>query len=288
MNATRFARIGGVVCASALAQSLAVLSADGSSGSRGLSQAEFRPFKVSKIETLTHDTKKYTVDMPADHRLVVATVMMIEVPTEGGKRVARPYTPTSSVRARTHMEFIIKAYPAGVVSKAMDGLREGEEISLKGPFVKYAYQPNKWESIGLLAGGTGITPMYQLIEEVLADPRDRSQMTLVYASRTPADIILKKELDALAAVHRDRLRVVYTVDAVPAGQQWAGRVGYMDAALLKATLPAPTASNSTVMVCGPPPLMALLSGPKKSPSDQGELTGLLQAAGYKPAQVFKY
>ncbi len=44
---------------------------------------------------------------------------------------------------------------------------------MKGPFAKFAYTANQWDAVGMLAGGTGITPMYQLLTEILANPRDR-------------------------------------------------------------------------------------------------------------------
>lgn len=43
-----------------------------------------------------------------------------------------------------------------------------------------------------------------------------------------------------------------------------------------------------IFVCGPPSMVKALSGEKKSPADQGELTGMLAKLGYAPAQVYKY
>ena len=77
----------------------------------------------------------------------------------------------------------------------------GDKIEMKGPFQKFAYEPNQWEAVAMVAGGTGITPMYQVLLEILGNPRDKTQVRLVYASRSSEDIILKDELDALAAVY---------------------------------------------------------------------------------------
>jgi len=82
---------------------------------------------------------------------------------------------------------------------------------MKGPIKKFEYVPNQWRAVGMVAGGSGITPMYQLIEEILSNPRDRTEIRLIYANRTPGDIMLKAELDALAAAH-PQFRVLYTVD----------------------------------------------------------------------------
>jgi len=137
--------------------------------------------------------------------------------------VAKPYTPVSSPRQQGTMELVVKAYPTGSVSKYLGGVGVGDAVEVKGPFTKFKYAPNTWSAVGLVAGGTGITPMYQLITEILSNPRDRTAIRLIYASRTPDDILLKAELDALAAKH-PQFKVIYTVDSVPAGKTWKVRL----------------------------------------------------------------
>jgi cytochrome-b5 reductase len=138
----------------------------------------------------------------------------------------------------------------------------------------------------MVAGGTGITPMYQLILEILANPRDRTEIRLVYGCRSEEDIILRDELDALAAAYPN-FKVVYTLSKPSAA--WRGRTGHVSKELLASVLPPPQEKAATkVLVCGPPAFMAALSGDKKSPSDQGELVGALRDLKYEPSQVFKY
>jgi NAD(P)H-flavin reductase len=43
---------------------------------------------------------------------------------------------------------------------------------------------------GMVCGGTGITPMYQVIQAILADPADTTQLQMVYANVDPNSIIL--------------------------------------------------------------------------------------------------
>ena len=60
----------------------------------------------------------------------------------------------------------------------------------------------------MIAGGTGITPMYQVIKAVLKQADDDTQLALLYANQSPDDILLFEELQSLA---RDpRFRVWYT------------------------------------------------------------------------------
>ena len=73
----------------------------------------------------------------------------------------------------------------------------------------------------MLAGGTGITPMLQLVREVVRDPSDSTQLALLFANQTPGDILLKDELDGLAKTHSDRFELRYTVDR-PVDGEWRG------------------------------------------------------------------
>ncbi len=52
-----------------------------------------------------------------------------------------------------------------------------------------------------IAGGSGITPMLQVASEIVSNPDDKTQVSLVFANQSEKDIILKKELDEMAAKH---------------------------------------------------------------------------------------
>ena len=67
-------------------------------------------------------------------------------------------------------------------------------------------------------------------------------------------------------------------------------MGYVTPELVTSFLPPPQAKAGAhrIMVCGPPPMMRLLSGEKVSPTDQGELTGMLADLHYTKDTVFKY
>jgi ferredoxin-NADP reductase len=60
---------------------------------------------------------------------------------------------------------------------------------------------------GMIAGGTGITPMYQVAQTVLRDTGDRTSFSLIFANVNADDILIKGELDALAAAYPGRFKV---------------------------------------------------------------------------------
>ena len=86
-----------------------------------LSPAEFRSFRVAKVETLTHDTKRYTVAFPREGDVSGATTAscLVVKANVAGKDVVRPYTPVSPSSQRGTLELIVKTYPTGSVSKCV-------------------------------------------------------------------------------------------------------------------------------------------------------------------------
>jgi len=158
-----------------------------------LSPSEFRSFKCVDIEKLTPNTFKYTFELPggAVPGLTVASCLMCKTEIDGsvthtqthtqthhththththvltvascaGKEVARPYTPISGDEKPGAMDLVVKVYDQGKVSKAFGNMQVGDSMAMKGPFKKFEYKPNEKKEIGMIAGGSGITPMYQV------------------------------------------------------------------------------------------------------------------------------
>lgn len=188
--------------------------------------------------------------------------------------------------AKGYVDLLIKQYPNGPMSTHIHNLTPGQRLDIKGPLPKYPWEANKHNHIALVAGGTGITPMYQLTRAIFANPDDKTKVTLVFGNVTEEDILLKKEFAELENTYPNRFRAFYVLDNPPKG--WEGGKGFIDKNLLKTVLPEPKEENVKVFVCGPPGLMNAISGNKVSPKDQGELKGALKELGYSPDQVYKF
>lgn len=265
--------------------------------SRGVLRAEspgainptgWTSLKVSSTKKISHDTKELVFDLPKGHSLGGQTAYCVVVKFDGpnGKPVIRPYTPVSPPRETGSATFVVKAYPGGKMSEHIHSLKVGDSLDFKGPIQKILVKPNQHKHIALLGGGSGITPMFQILEEIANNPKDKTKVDLFYASRTPADILLKKEIDELVAKKPGQLSVTYFVDK--ADSAWKGRVGFITPDFLSKNMFKPTDDNVKVFVCGPPTFYDVFSGRRKSPSDEGELSGALKDMGFRKDQVFKF
>lgn len=256
-----------------------------------LSPDEFRGFRLISSRYETHDTRRFYFALPdseGELNLPVASCIVAKFTDGDGKDVVRPYTPTSNNSTPGRFEVIIKRYPKSKMGNHVFSMRPGEELLLKGPFEKFPYKPNQWTHIGMVAGGTGITPMYQVIQHVIGNPKDKTKLSLVYGNNARRDILLANELCELQKTYTN-FQLYVTLLEVP--ERWLGGVGFINKHMLQTFMPKPGEKNTKVLVCGPPPMMKAISGDKdfsgKTPT-QGQLSGLLAELGYTADQVLKF
>lgn len=123
------------------------------------------------------------------------------------------------------------------------------------------YTANAVQEIGMVAAGTGITPMYQMIRTILSDPLEKTKIKLFYLNKTPQDILLRQELDVLQRNNPERLNVVYSVDQYK-GWDWTGKRG-LRMKDLKDCLPDYKLDDQIgVLVCGPDGFVEAVAGKK--------------------------
>ena len=103
-----------------------------------------------------------------------------------------------------------------------------------------------------VAGGTGITPMYQVIRAIMSDPEDATRVFLLYTNRNEQDIMLRKELDAWQASHKN-LKVWHTLSG-KAPNDWKYSRGRICEALVKEHIPE-CCDETVALLCGPQELI---------------------------------
>ncbi|ORY85061.1 hypothetical protein BCR37DRAFT_386358 [Protomyces lactucae-debilis] len=154
---------------------------------------------VEKID-MSPNTALYRFALPRKHDILGLPIgQHITIACQiNGKEIARSYTPSSSDDDKGFFDLIVKSYPTGNVSKYLGEMQLHQTIKVKGPKGQMHYTPNMCRALGMIAGGTGITPCLQIIRAILENPDDKTKVSLIYANVNEQDIILRDELDELA------------------------------------------------------------------------------------------
>ncbi|KXZ46818.1 hypothetical protein GPECTOR_40g552 [Gonium pectorale] len=229
-----------------------------------LNPEQFQPLPCVEKTYITHNTVRLRFALPRpDQRLGLPTGQHISFSVKGedGKDIIRSYTPVSDDDLLGAVDFVIKIYPQGKMSQAIAKLQVGDTMLMRGPKGRFTYQPNMVQHFGMLAGGTGITPMYQVLCAILKNPKDKTKVSLLYGNLTEDDILLRKassrrsaqELDELVAMHGDRLTVHHVLNTPPIDKEWHGGQGFITKDMIQAKFPPP-GSNCMVLRCGPTPM----------------------------------
>ncbi|ODQ81390.1 hypothetical protein BABINDRAFT_166070 [Babjeviella inositovora NRRL Y-12698] len=217
---------------------------------------QFQEFPLIQKTVLSHNSAIYRFGLPKPNDVLGLPIgQHISIGAEiNGKEIVRSYTPLSNDSEKGYFDLLIKVYPQGNITKHVDNLKIGECIKVRGPKGFFQYTPNMVKEFGMVAGGTGITPMYQIITAITNNPEDKTKVTLLYGNVTENDILLRAELDKLSAEHPN-FTVYHVLNTPPEG--WEGGVGFITPEILKEKLPK-AAAETTLLLCGPPPMTSAI------------------------------
>lgn len=200
------------------------------------------------------NTARYRFRLPrSDSMLGLPIGQHLSVQVDvNGKLVQRSYTPTTSDDEIGFFDLVVKTYPDGAVSSYIGAMKIGDMLQVKGPKGQMRYHDGLARKIGMVAGGTGLTPCMQIIRQILKDDDDNTQVSFIYANTGQDDILLKHELDKMAEKHPEKFRIWYFLSNPPEG--WEGGAGLVSKDAIQDFLPE-HAPDTKILMCGPPPMI---------------------------------
>lgn len=179
---------------------------------------------------------------------------------------------------------MVKQYPNGKASSHLHSLVPGDTLTFMAALKGYSWKPNKFSQVHLIAGGAGITPIYQLIQGILNNPDDKTKINLIFGVNTEQDLLLKDELDEYRRKFPDRFSYTYTISHPEKEKETEDgdriRKGYVTEELLKGIIKG-SGKNTHVFVCGPPGMEDSLVGSRGS-------MGILSRLGFEKDQIYKF
>ena len=173
--------------------------------------------------------------------------IFIKNPDKSSVVTEKPYT-IFQVLDSESFKLLVKTYKHGILSSYISKLSVGDVVLASG-FHHY-FDLNvveKYRNLVILAAGTGITPFYRIITEVLNNVVFADTKTfLFFYNKTYADTLIKSDLEELYKQFPERLVVTHVFsqeDAAPIK-------GYIEENHLK-EVPA----DALFLTCGPLPFM---------------------------------
>src|SRR5712692_251572 len=151
----------------------------------------------------------------------------------------------------------------------LNALKPGDAVSLMGPGGQFGLPEQPADQVVLLGGGIGITPFRSIIKYA-TDTKLPNKITLLYANRTPEDIVYKDDWKEYEA-QNPHLTIIQTITHPGESKiEWKGRVGRIDANLIREHVE--NLDKALFYVCGPPSLVT-------------DLTNILSGMGISGAQI---
>ena len=201
--------------------------------------------RVKAVIEETHDARSLVFDVPADLATTFAyqpgQFVTLRLPV-AGRHVPRCYSMSSAPGLDDAPRITVKRVAGGRGSNwVCDQVRMGDSLEVLPP--AGLFTPRSWDGDFLLmAGGSGITPVFSILRTVLNQGTGR--VLLLYANRDERSVIFRDALKALAAAHPERLQIIHWLDSVqgvPTGAQLQALArGWLDA---------------QAFICGPGPFM---------------------------------
>ena len=199
--------------------------------------------KILKIEPVTHDVNRFTVERPDGYTFIPGQATEVSINLPAFKDEKRPFTFTG-LNESPHLEFTIKSYEShNGVTKQLGKLKPGAELIIRDVWGAISYQG---EGV-FIAGGAGITPFIAILRRLNNDGKIGNN-TLIFSNKLEADIILYDEFKKMLG---DNFINTLTDEKKP---------GYENRIIDKAFLQEKINDFSQhFYVCGPPPMIAAVN-----------------------------
>ncbi|EIN07313.1 hypothetical protein PUNSTDRAFT_121467 [Punctularia strigosozonata HHB-11173 SS5] len=259
----------------------------------------FCPVILKNRQVLNADTRKYTFELPKTREgkpgrlgLPIGKHVVIAFHFKD-QACTRSYTPIRPILPEEEdgtFDLLVKTYlptengsafpPGGTMGNFLDVLQEGQEIDVRGPTGEIEYRgqgkfkiegkEKQFAKINLVAGGSGLTPHWQLIHAILkSGDSDKTRISLIDCNKSVDDILMRDELQKYADDRPDQFKLWHVVAKVP--DDWKYDTGRLNEDIMREHF-FPAGDDVVTLLCGPPGLIehAAVPGLKKLGFKDGE------------------
>lgn len=195
----------------------------------------------------------------------------------GDKPERRSYTIASSPTEMMYVDVTVKREESGIFSRYLhDSIHEGDELKVIAPSGAFVFRGQEANSIVLIGGGVGITPLMSIVRYLL-DISWKGEIHLLYGVKTISDFIFREELEYLQKRHPN-LTVVVIVEQ-PQSSPWMGNRGRISRDFIAQNVP--DIVHRRVHLCGP---LGMMEATKKCLLELGVPADQIKTEAFGPTK----
>jgi ferredoxin-NADP reductase len=203
---------------------------------------------LEKVVRRTPDVKSFIFPRPDGLDYKAGQWMYVNIRIGGASKM---HHFTISASPTEHYLMFTKKITDSEYSKALDSYKGGEWFKLWGPFGEFTFS-GEHPKLGFLSGGIGITPLRSILRYIV-DKNLPTDVKMLYANKTEADIVFRDELDQMQQQDKN-IKIEHVLTRAP---DWKGLKGHVNAQMIKEQIP--DYKERIFYICGPPSMNAALN-----------------------------
>ena len=207
---------------------------------------------LAATREMTHDLWEFRFTLPEPIDFKPGQYALVYLPGVDGPRA---YSMSDIAQGQSSWDFLIKRTAGGAATGVLfEQMREGDEITIDGPYGLAYLRTDCARDIVCIAGGSGLAPVISIARGVATNPALQDvKLHLFYGGRGGRDICGDSMLRELPG-YGERFFFHPVISSPEPGDQqsWRGRVGFVHELALE-TMGMAMASHE-IYFAGPPPM----------------------------------
>ena len=182
---------------------------------------------LASTRALTHDLREFRFALPEPIDFKPGQYALLYLPGVDGPRA---YSMSDLAAGQSSWDFLIKRTAGGAATGVLfDQLREGDEITIDGPYGLAYLRTDGARDIVCIAGGSGLAPVISIARGVAADSTLQNvKLHLFYGGRGARDICGEDMLRALPGYgERFFFHPIVSMPDPAEPRAWSGKVGFV-------------------------------------------------------------
>ncbi|KAF7682952.1 NADH-cytochrome b5 reductase 2 [Astathelohania contejeani] len=238
----------------------------------------FSKYFIKKKSQLNHNTIHLVIS-PLTRQIKKYPISSFIYIASDDEAIKRPYTPIKT--SPSEIELAIKIYKEGKLTQMINQKQESDFLKCSDAIPKRKYILNEFKNVLLIAGGTGITPMTQLLDFCIGNPENKTKFVLIFCNKTEKDIFMLEKLESYG------IKIVHVLEDCES--ETKNKIcGRINSNIIYDVINENDEIFDFVYVCGPPPMITLLAGSKGLNGEQGAFDGILKDIGFNENEVYKF